>query len=291
MALFSQRKGIRPLQKSLQREAIDDELRNRLWSAVKLSILDNWSPRDALGCQHECSQIVEHLVQLIWLHHFKAPIDTIPSFDSDYPKSAYQVLREHFFECKWWEVYDFIEFLVKASEDEWSIHLARLVNAFLEAENAAYRLVDKEVVEITDENEISSIESAIDKGTKSVRSHLQRALELLSDRKQPDYRNSIKESISAVESACQTISGNSKASLGDGLKLLKSKTQIHPAFDAALLKLYGYTSDEGGIRHSLTEATGQQSFADAKFMLVACSAFSNYLWTKAAEGGLKLPKN
>jgi len=291
MALFSQRKGIRPLQKSLQRESIDDELRNRLWSAVKLSIWDNWSPRAALGLQQPSAQQVEHLVSLIWLHHFKAPIDTIPSFDVAYPKSAYQVLRDYFFECNWWEVYDFIEFLVKVSEDEWSKHLTELVNAFLETENAAYRIVDKEIVEITDETEIISIESAIEKGTKSVRAHLQRALELLSDKKQPDYRNSIKESISAVESTCQTISGNSKATLGDSLKLLKSKKPLHPAFEAAIVKLYGYTSDGGGIRHSLTESTEQPSFADAKFMLVACSAFTNYLWTKAAEDGIQFSKD
>ena len=139
-----------------------------------------------------------------------------------------------------------------------------------------------------DETEINSIESAIDKGTKSVRFHLQRALELLSDKKLPDYRNSIKESISAVESACQTLSGNSKATLGDGLKLLKSKTPLHPAFETALIKLYGYTSDDGGIRHALAESTKPPSFADAKFMLVACSAFTNYLWTKAAEDGIQL---
>ena len=33
MALFSQRAGIRPLNKVIQRESIDDELRNALWTA------------------------------------------------------------------------------------------------------------------------------------------------------------------------------------------------------------------------------------------------------------------
>jgi len=44
---------------------------------------------------------------------------------------------------------------------------------------------------------------------------LSRALELLSDRKQPDYRNSIKESISAVEATCQVFASKSRATLGD----------------------------------------------------------------------------
>ena len=44
----------------------------------------------------------------------------------------------------------------------------------------------------------------------------------------------------------------------------------------AFSQLYGYTNDASGIRHSLTdEAT--ISYADAKFMLVTCSAFVSYL--------------
>ena len=36
MILFSQREGITPLQKELQRESIDDELRNRLWNILSI---------------------------------------------------------------------------------------------------------------------------------------------------------------------------------------------------------------------------------------------------------------
>lgn len=288
MSLFSQRKGIRPLQKSIQREAIDEELRSRLWSALKLIIWDNYTPRDALGYMHDDSRRLIRLVQEVWLHYFKAPVDTIPDFNSGYPKSAYQILREHFFAAKWWEVYDFIEFIAKAVESSWSNRLIEACNTFLEAENAAYRFVGNEIVEITNEHEMAAIETALDKSTKSVRQHLARALELLSDRKQPDYRNSIKESISSVEALCQAISGSPKGTLGDCLRLLKTKAPIHPALEGAFSKLYGYTSDGGGIRHALTDSADQPSFADAKFMLVACSAFNSFLLGKAAENGIKV---
>ncbi|SFH74784.1 hypothetical protein SAMN04515618_102314 [Collimonas sp. OK307] len=288
MSLFSQRKGIRPIQKSIQREAIDDELRNRLWSALKLIIWDNYSQADVFGHMHEGSRRVLHLVQEIWLHYYKAPVDAIPDFRSDYPKSAYTVIREKFFAAKWWQVYDFIEFIAKVADESWSEELVQVCNSFLEAENAAYRFVGNEIVEITNEQEIAAIESALDKSTKSVRQHFERALELLSDRKQPDYRNSIKESISAVESLCQTIAGNPKGTLGDCLKLLKSKAPIHPALEGAFAKLYGYTSDGGGIRHALTDASEQPSFSDAKFMLVACCGFNSFLLGKAAENGIKI---
>ena len=42
------------------------------------------------------------------------------------------------------------------------------------------------------------------------------------------------------------------------------------------VKLYGYTSDEHGIRHSMLDIP-DIGFAEAKFMLVACSAFANFL--------------
>jgi len=48
----------------------------------------------------------------------------------------------------------------------------------------------------------------------------------------------------------------------------------------AFTALYGYTSDSGGIRHSLLEEDIAVTMEDAKFMLVTCSAFINYLKSK-----------
>ncbi|MBF0508331.1 MAG: hypothetical protein HQK57_05320 [Deltaproteobacteria bacterium] len=292
MALFSQRKGIRPLHKAIQREAIDDELRNRLWNELTIFIWNRWAPMDKILLhQPEGGRRVEHLVQLIWLYYFKEPIDTIPDFKSGHPKSAYQILREYFLEEQWWKVYDFVEFVLKNSGDDWSRYLRQAINEALESENAAYRVVENEIVEITDQNEIEAIESAIKGSVSPSSAHFQRALELLSDRRQPDYRNSIKESISAVEAICKILSGKSEASLGDGLKELKSKMPLHPALEKALFKLYGYTSDADGIRHALTAEAESPSYSDAKFMLVVCAGFANYLMTKAAECGLKIKQS
>ena len=103
---------------------------------------------------------------------------------------------------------------------------------------------------------------------------------MLTDRKSPDYRNSIKESISAVESISKIISGDTKADLTKALKLIEDKVYIHPALKMGFTKIYGYTSDEGGIRHAILEEK-DISFADAKYMLVSCSAFISYLIEKA----------
>ena len=170
----------------------------------------------------------------------------------------------------------------------WVDWLKEVLNRYMESENAAYRVVGDEIVEITDEHEIEAIESALDGGIKCCQSHLSRALDLASDRTQPDYRSSIKESISAVEAACQSLAGKPKATLGDCIKVIKNRGAIHPAFEQALLKLYGYTSDEGGIRHALTDESVAPAYSDAKFMLVASSAFVNFMWTKASELGIAI---
>ena len=111
--------------------------------------------------------------------------------------------------------------------------------------------------------------------------HLNKALALYSDRVNPDYNNSVKESISAVEAMCCIIIGNSgKPTLGNALKKLEEKgVHIHPSQKIAFEKLYGYASNEAGIRHGNIDFVNVPA-EDAKFMLIACSAFINYLKEK-----------
>lgn len=283
MALFSQRKGIRPVSKAIQRESMDDDLRNCLWSALDTIIWSRWARKDRIGNQTEESKRVETIYTIVWTDYLKKPRDEIIQFNRAYKASPHNTIKAHFFSDEWWQRYDLIEFLFQWVPDEWKQQLKDHLNGYMEAENAAYRIVGDKVTEITDEEEIEAVESAIEGGVKPCREHLVQALKLLSDRKEPDYRNSIKESISAVEAVCRVIVGKPKATLGTCIKIIKAHGAIHGAFEQALLKLYGYTSDESGIRHSLTEESEAPAYSDAKFMLVACSAFVNFLLTKASE--------
>lgn len=279
MPSFSQRMGIRPMQKIIQRESIDNELRTGIWNALQIYVLDTWQGSP------DCASILNTLSEDIWISFLKMPLDVYPGFLSNHTnqKDVYANLRDIIFKDEWYDVYDLVEFILKNLPDDWTPALIRQLNITLETENAAYRIIEKEFVEITDNQEIEAVEGAIVNGSQSTKFHLQRALELLSDRKQPDYRNSIKESISAVESACNAISGDEKGTLGKSLKQIETSIGLHPSLKNAFSNLYGYTSDSGGIRHALTDESAHPSFADAKFMLVACSAFCNFLWTKIAE--------
>jgi hypothetical protein len=282
MALFSQRGGIRPLNKVIQRESVDTELKNGLWSSfhdtfVNLYYYDKgehgWS-------YHPYRKELDRWLRSLWTDFYKAPTDTLPTF-----KSAISQIRNEFFRAEWHWVFDFLEFSAKHAK-ECGPALIKLANDQLERENSAYRFVGTEIVEITDQTEITSIEDALG-GPKAVRIHLERAIDLLSDRRAPDFRNSIKEAISAVEAVCRLIAENRSDTLGAALKKISTKAPMHAAFEQALLKLYGFTSDSDGIRHSLMDEPSLR-YADAKFMLVLCSGFTNFLLAKCTESGIPI---
>lgn len=159
-------------------------------------------------------------------------------------------------------------------------------NMLFRQEYVGYRFVSDQIVPITDELEIREIEQACKTPFEGARTQLQKALGFLSDREHPDYKNCVKESISAVESVCKVISGNEKAALKDALNgLIANGMNIHGSLKSAILALYGYASDEGGIRHAERETESTVTFEEAKFMMVTCSAIVNYLVAEYGKHG------
>lgn len=242
---------------------MNDDLRNGLWNVLDLVI---WSKEGFLLSR------VEAFSRDLWFHYFKKPIDTRPRYVSE----ILSHIRNHFFKSPWNEVYDFLEFVVQ-NEKENHPNLAEYLNFVLEQEVAGYRLVAGVVTDITSEQEVAMLEEALaDSQFAGVTEHLHRALELFSSRDAPDYRNSIKESISAVEGMAKLVTGDDKAMLPDALKLLDKRDQLHPALREGFIRLYGYTSDEDGIRHAMLDLPSLGA-DDARFFLLSCTAFVNYL--------------
>lgn len=159
-------------------------------------------------------------------------------------------------------------------------------NALFEAEKSGYRFFNSELASITNQEEITTFEKAGETPYDVVNKHIKKAIALYSDVSSPDYENSEKESISTFEALCSIITEKTsgQATLGKMLKHLENKGVIIPkAMKNAYSALYGYTSDEGGIRHESMEFKNVPA-EDAKYMLVSCSAFINYLiekWNKA----------
>lgn len=190
---------------------------------------------------------------------------------------------------EWYTKFDLIEFTIRIlrnSTPHNDRNYAAIIDNFIKLLNStfkrldyAYRVVDDQIVEITNQEEIAAIEEAV-RQNSTIKTHLSEALKLMSNRQAPDYRNSIKESISAVEALCREITGES--TLGDALRVWEKKGVKIPTFlKSGIEKLYIYSNDKRtGIRHSLMDDTESPSFEEAKYMLVTCSAFVNYIQGK-----------
>lgn len=281
---FSKRMGLVP-QKAIQIDDIDIELRNGIWNLLQRDVFNYLYEYIQEENSHHYPNHGYDFFQAIWFDFFKWNID-------DFTGSPIPRIRKWFLIEDWYLIYDFIEFIIATPEfvNNQLILFSSVIdklNTVLEKEVSAYRIVNCLVAPITNETELKEVEEAIDStttfsGYKGANEHIQTALGLLSNRQTPDFRNSIKESICAVESIVGLIIGDTKATLGIAIKKLEKDFALHPSLREAFSKLYGYTSDEGGIRHALSEDSNA-GFDEAKFMLVTCSAFVNYVIGKYGD--------
>lgn len=276
---FSQRIGKKPIKTKMQLRSMNLDLRVALWNAFQIFFLDK------VQAEYISWSNFKLFFMTLWHEFFVRPLDNLDDF---FPNTKGEI-REWFFKCQWDEVYDFIEFVSKAHSPVDENAFRAYCNKMLERELSGYRFVGNEITPITDQKELKEIQEAIANAQKTklsgVNEHLKSALSKLSDRKKPDYRNSIKESISAVEAITQIISGNKKAKLAQALKVIEDRVGLHSALKKGFCAIYGWTSEEGGIRHAMLEKT-KCDFEDAKYMLVSCSAFINYLIMKARKAGV-----
>lgn len=285
MALFSERHGLAP-EKSIQRESIDKDTRNALWTALSELLDHRHFPGDYRLFLFR--EPIDLLMYRWWVEFSKRPGDEYPNTDQ-----AIAEMRHWFFRAPWNKAFDLLEFIAQTIEalmatsrgEVLRILLPHYVNAcdrILVSECCAYRFVGGAIREITSQAEIEAIERGLKIPSRPVAVHLKKALAFLTDRARPDYENSIKESVSAIEAAARDLSGSPDATLGEALKTIRSQAVLHPALERAIGGLYGYASDEGGIRHAAKGAS-KVSQSEARLVLVAASAVCDFLDSNAAD--------
>jgi len=269
---------------------MSDALRNSLWN-VLLELYEDKNDRYWKPVANRIAQFFR-----------KVPADELP-----YQNHKLRLwVKDYFFGLPWHEVYDLVEFIVDNHLDMTAIpymdgysrtsyhrvntdRLIAIFNYTLERELSGFRFIQGVLSRITDPVELAEIEEAAEAsaraGLHGAQEHIRTAVELFGKRPEPDYRNAIKEAISAVESVVRQMTGSASATLDPALEALAPKVDIHGALKAGFSKLYGFTSDEDGIRHAILDQPNV-GFAEAKYMIVACSAFVHYLIIKAEEAGL-----
>lgn len=270
---FSERIGARE-PPPIQMDEMSEELRNRLWNEIAFK-------NSRLTCEgwHHLGSLVAS--ELGW------QTDGVPQGLSRLGPgaAARRWLKDKFYGADWATAYDVLEIIVGTFRGEVLDRVCAAFNGELQRGRSGYRFINGVLTPITNETEMAEVgeaqEHAEEVGWAGVQGHLRQAVQMLGQRPEPDYRNAIKEAVSAVESACRHITGDKSVTLGAALKVLDQYVPIHGAMKEAFRRLYGYASDEPGVRHGMP-ADPNVGFDEAKFMVVACSAFVNYLASKAS---------
>ena len=273
----------------LEEHDLPEELRNCIWNLLWILYFNDKSVGDFDGYNESFHVLSMRLRN----SYFKITIDDRPSN----PKVERKYIRDRYFALRFPEFYDFLEFMT--NDDVEFTHrkhgdgrgsrrdtFVKRCNQVLEQERARFRFILNLVTPITNDEEMAAVETAA--VTDEAGDHIRRAIELYRDRTNPDYRNSVKESISAVEATYCRMTGTSHKNIGDAIAAMKTEGVDLPGpLKSGFSKIYGWTSGKDGIRHALTEGARPVSEAEARLMLVMCSAYVNYLLSLRGTGKLR----
>jgi hypothetical protein len=268
---FKQAEGLEELPRPLDRNSLSPRLRAKLWEFYYKAAFYGYQLRD-----WSLYVLKDEYVEL--LHQ---PITKFPHASYEHSER----LEKLFIKGEFAEVMQHLQFVLR--HRFCPKELRNLVEFIFTDNQAAWKLLyEGEETTFIPSSNVYEV-SAIDKAYKELKqaefgggkTHLINASEALAQGK---WNDSIRESISAVESVAKKICNDPNADLSKALsKLEQSGTNIHGALKNAFNNMYGYTSDEKGIRHSLVEQGHQCDQADAQFMLGACASFISYLFAKA----------
>lgn len=268
---FEQREGLVPLPKQLAVGEIDQAVKAGLWFVVS-GFIDENSSGDGWG-QYFADDYLRDIAKrhLVTVQH-----RYIDDFDPESKEIKKNWKRYFHIEATYGETFGFTEWLVRADQGRTS--LAPSVERVLEGTRCAYRLIDGyTIAPIASEEEAAAYKTALatlqTADQPGARKHLLDAASYLSQGK---FAESVRESVHAIEGLLRNLTGSSKFS--KAIAQIAAQRQLHESFKLALNNLYGYSSDEQGIRHPLLDkGDANVSEQDALFMLGVCSSFVTYL--------------
>lgn len=271
MILFSERSGHNKRQ-MLKPDEMPGSLRTGIWNIIWNNVFNRVKADPMIQFINDRFDAIPYHFTDTLLNEFF--LENAMLSDAKSPSERVEHIHQRYSRLSWFRVYDFIEFFLrKYPSDVVRDAVVEEINKLLVKERAAYRVVNTKIIPLTSEEVTEEFESVLSLSDdfKAVAEHFGRALSLWADRENPDYVNSVKESISSVESLVQILLGE-KGTLSD----LIEKLNVHPAMKKGFEKLYNWTSDASGIRHGEYGDIFVCGEAEARYMLFTCSAFVNY---------------
>lgn len=286
---FAQREGMAPLPEPLQAGVLSKKFRNGVWFAVEKCIESNIY---LVLVSLELRETTDGKFFMKFPHGYFYDVLNI-THDEVEKMKVYDMkkwLRNLIFESESHELITLIEYMLRCSYISKSLS-DKIKNCF---DDAPYLIDDSSepicIISVTSEEMKESVARSLDNINKSEligsKSHLNNAAQALSNN---DFPASMRESIHAVEAAARQIDPAASKNINAALDSLQKKGMLtHPALKDGFKKLYAYTSDEKGIRHSLgDQKVANVGFDEAIFMYGACVSFIDYLVSKHKQASEK----
>ena len=279
---FSQAEGIDPLPQPVALGELSRQARVSLWDIIYGRLDEAAARRDWLHSEAYITEPWETILLHYHILHLHKPAD---EFSSAYEAHASEI-KKLFLHGAFNQVFDFLQFVLRHPSTPHEFRDS--VSSVLRYCMCAYTVIeDGTIVPISLPEQRKSIQDAfrvLKPGLfKGAQSHLRKSAECI---KNGDLAGSVRESIHAVESVARRLNADAEKSLKPALDALSQKAPLHPAFKRGIENLYGYTSDEDGIRHALLGEQEKVDIDDAVFMFGACTLFTAYLVNKARTAGL-----
>ena len=283
---FSQAQGYEEIPRPLVLGELSDEARIRLWNLLVLESRGSFSPSTSgvWALHNGWRSILETLhSEFILNPMYEFPTGSFshsnPFIDTYKPA----ILRDLSFN----RVFDLFQMIMR--HPRCPVDFTVEVAAMFRVCRLAYVVDIEQPVTILpavtpQEGEaiIGAIKELRQVGLQGAETHLKKAGEHLNS---GDWPDAVRDSINAVESVARQLDPDASKELEPALASLEKKGRLHPAMKQAFSRLYGYTSDEEGIRHALlTNATSPAGKDEAVFMLGACASFASYLWRRHQSG-------
>ena len=206
-----------------------------------------------------------------------------------YLPDAYNTLERAWLKANemggWYTFYDMCEFLI--AESLRGGHISDAILDMLDkTPNADCRLVKGKFIIVRSPEEGETIETALSGHFVEARTHIKKAVTLFSNREHPDYANTVKESVSAVESIIKELT---EKDIKSGLRQLvkdgilpkditvkqDGKPQKVNPFVDALEKHWDFANKTS--RHGLKSGESPPDEDAAYLILVICAAVVNYI--------------
>jgi hypothetical protein len=282
---FAVRMGFE-VQNPLGLEEMSEKLSTSLWNILFSYFFgyDHMIRTGRLKEQISYQELSSKIFSILWTECMHRKVNKIAG------PATYKLLEleEYWESCQPYQKYGIIEFLASLEYPSKKNYIEEC-NDCLKKMGSPYQFADVLLVQITNELELTEVGQALHHPKAPVQEHMKQAVQLFSDRENPDYRNAVKEAILAVGTICrdQTNEKDLRKALD---KMINKGVVINNQLKEAFQKLYDYTNGPDGIRHELLENAQTVGFEEAKFMIVACSAFVNYITAKQAAMAPKHPR-